>query len=87
MLDAVWRWNRWRQQRDKGVHEGERRSRRWVLRLLAESRIFWTCGSVLSFCLSGQVSPQLGPVDAVGASTRVLYCCSLQGAQECSRSD
>lgn len=64
MLDAAWRWNP-QQQRDKGVKERER-SRRWVLRLLAKTRMFWTCGSVLSFCLSDKVSSKLGSADLWG---------------------
>lgn len=69
---AAWRWNRrQQQQRDKGVKERER-SRGWVLRSLAKTRIFWTCGSMLSFCLSDKMSSKLGPVDPVGANTCVL---------------
>lgn len=67
---AAWRWN-WRQQWDKGVKERER-SKGWVLRVLVKTRMFWTCGSMLSFCLSDKMSSKLGPVDPVGANTCVL---------------
>lgn len=45
--------------------------------MLAKTRVFWTCGSELPFCLSDKMSSKLGPVDPVGANTCVLLIAAL----------